>query len=210
MLIEIASVSVSFGGRRVLDGVSLDVDAGSSVAIVGPSGSGKTTLAYCIAGALRPHAGSVRVAGRDPRRLRDVALIQQTTNAVGRRSCRDNVAMGSLARGATRRRALADAESVMSQVGLAAVAARKARNLSGGELQRVAIARALAMDARVIVADEPTGQLDEATSHQIVDVLLSTVSVNRALILMTHDLDAAGRCDRVLRLSDGRLRDGTA
>ncbi len=210
MLIDVASVSVSFGDRRVLDGVSLEVEAGSSAAIVGPSGSGKTTLAFCISGALKPDAGHVRVAGRDPSKEGEVALIQQTTNAVGRRSCRDNVAMGSLARGATRRQALDDAETAISRVGLASVASHQAQRLSGGELQRVAIARALVMDALVIVADEPTGQLDESTSRQIIDILLSTLSENRALVLMTHDLDAARRCDRVLLLSSGRLRNGTA
>jgi len=210
VLIDVASVSVSFGDRRVLDGVSLEVEAGSSAAIVGPSGSGKTTLAFCISGALKPDAGHVRVAGRDPSKEGEVALIQQTTNAVGRRSCRDNVAMGSLARGATRRQALDDAETAISRVGLASVASHQAQRLSGGELQRVAIARALVMDALVIVADEPTGQLDESTSRQIIDILLSTLSENRALVLMTHDLDAARRCDRVLLLSSGRLRNGTA
>lgn len=207
MLVEVVSVSVSFGERHVLEEACLDVEEGSSVAIVGPSGSGKSTLAFCIAGVLKPDSGYIRIAGEDAFKSGEAAFIQQTTNAIGSRSCRENIAMGSLAGGATRREALLDADVAMTQVGLSSVASHRAHRLSGGELQRTAIARALVMNARVIVADEPTGQLDETTSRSIIDVLLSTVTSRRALVLVTHDLVAAHRCDRVLRLSNGRLLD---
>ncbi|MDX2467065.1 MAG: ATP-binding cassette domain-containing protein [Acidimicrobiia bacterium] len=205
MLVEVAGVVVAFGKRRILDGVSLEVASGSSVAVVGPSGSGKTTLAYCVSGALKPTEGQVRIDGRDPAKGANVALVQQTTNAVGRRNCRENIAMGGLARSMTRRAALAEADDAIAQVGLAAVSSLRAHLLSGGELQRLAIARAMVMRARVVVADEPTGQLDESTSEPIIDTLLQTATMNGVLILVTHDLVAARKCDRVVTLSDGRL-----
>lgn len=208
MLVVAEGVSMKYTqkGPWILKAVNLEVAAGTSVAITGPSGSGKSTLVSILVGALKPTTGSVRI-GDGAHTTTDVALIQQTSNALGRRTATDNVAIGALAVAKSRPQAVIRAASALEQVGLTAQADMRASRLSGGELQRVAIARALAMDALVIIADEPTGQLDTNTSRDISDVLLGTIDDTRCLIVATHDLDLAHRCHHRLELIDGVLHE---
>lgn len=207
MLVTIDAVSVWYGrgGRRVLDGVSLEMEPGTCVAVTGPSGSGKTTLLNVVAGMQQPNQGIVQVAGKRPSQQHRIALIQQTTNILGRRSALDNVALGALSLGCSWPRSIADARRNLEQVDLAHVANARANRLSGGERQRLAVARALAMDAFLIAADEPTGHLDAQTSRQVARILVGAVSPSTGVLIVTHDVELAAQCDRQLMLSDGKL-----
>jgi ABC-type lipoprotein export system ATPase subunit len=190
--------------RAVLAGADLAVDEGETVAILGPSGSGKSTLLSVLGGLVRPTDGSVRVEGGDGG-LRDVsAWVLQTVNVLPERSVLDNVAVGGLTRGLTRASARADAARRLDGVGLGGRLAEPVRVLSGGEVQRVVIARALASGRPFILADEPTGQLDRATSDVVLDALFTTAG-GAAVVVVTHDPDVAARCDRVARIHDGMV-----
>lgn len=198
--------------RPVLEDLVMHLPAGSSTAIVGPSGSGKTTLLSLIGGLLRPQAGELVCVDRHDRRFRpqDVATwVLQTVSLLPDRTLSDNVRMGAYLDGADRSTAERRAASVLARLGLAGRENERARVLSGGEAQRVAIARALASARPVMLADEPTGQLDGVSTDRVLDALLD--GVGRTLVLVTHDESAAARCDRVLRLDRGRLHPvGTA
>lgn len=203
------------GGKQILDDVSLEVADGESVALMGPSGSGKTTLLSIMGLLLRPSTGRVLIdatavpetgSRREAIRSAAVGWIFQTTNALGRRTTLENAALGLLAAG----RSLTDAESsarrALNDVGLAEVADMPARSLSGGELQRMCVARALTSEPRFILADEPTGQLDRATSVVVLDALWAVASDRGVgIVVATHDTLVAERCGRVVTIVDGRL-----
>ncbi len=196
--------------EMILSDIDFTIDAGgTSVAVVGPSGSGKTTLLSILGGLLVPSSGSVYVREGD-RQLavaRQVSWVLQTANLLPRRSARDNAAMAALARGEPLGDVLNRANLVLEQVGLSSVADKPARFLSGGEAQRLSVARAVTSRTPFILADEPTGQLDDRRSDQVADVLFGvTRTFNCGLVLVTHDHALARRCDRVLTLSNGRLR----
>lgn len=202
-------------GRWVLRGVDLEVAAGESVALVGPSGSGKTTL-LSISGLLQqPSEGTVSLDGRQVSAaggrggsglLGEVfAWVFQSVNTLRHRSALDNTALGLLARGLRRGDAEAAAADALDRVGLAGFEDTPVETLSGGELQRVCIARAVAARPRFLLADEPTGQLDRSTSDRVLDALWQARGSETAIVIATHDPDAAARCDRVLRLVDGRV-----
>jgi len=204
------------GGRDVtiLDGVSLDVTARETVAVTGPSGSGKSTLLGLIAGLDRPTAGSivldgVEITNLDENRLarlrRDrVGFVFQSYHLIPTLTALENVAMPLELAGRPRR--LERARELLDAVGLVDRADHYPSQLSGGEQQRVAIARALALRPPLVLADEPTGNLDSATGAQIIELLLS---LNRehgsTLVLVTHDEALAGRGQRVVALRDGRV-----
>lgn len=192
--------------RPVLSDLMMDLPAGSSTAIVGPSGSGKTTLLSLLGELLRPQTG--RFSCVDPHgrvfRPRDVATwVLQTVSLLPDRTVSDNVRLGAYLDGANRTTADLRAASALARMSLADRGHESARVLSGGEAQRVAIARALASARPVMLADEPTGQLDGVTTDRVLDALLG--SADRTVVLVTHDERAAARCDRVLRLDRGRL-----
>jgi len=208
----------SFGagraGRRVLDGADLDVQAGELVSIVGRSGSGKSTLLHLLGGLDRPDAGTVQVAGellhgRGERALsrvrgRHVGLVFQFFHLIPELSGEDNVLLptrlpGARAGGGRRARELID------ELGLGAVADRLPHTLSGGEQQRFALARALVNDPEVVLADEPTGNLDRSAAREVIALLRRLPGERRAVILVTHDPEAGAAADRVLTLRDGRL-----
>ena len=209
------------GGRSltILDGITLDVDAGEVCAITGPSGSGKSTLLGLIAGLDRPSAGSIAVAGVEITGLDEDALAKfrratvgyvfQSYHLIPTMTAVENAAVPLEIAGEPD--ALERARALLGDVGLADRAHHYPVQLSGGEQQRVALARAVALGPGLLLADEPTGNLDSATGAQIIELLLA---LNRrhgsTLVLVTHDEALAGRADRVVKLHDGRIANGAA
>jgi putative ABC transport system ATP-binding protein len=201
---------------RAVDGVSLQVQAGEMVAVQGPSGSGKTTLLLLIAGLIPADAGVIRFAGQEIGSLsedeaaeylmRDIGFVYQTVQLMARTSVLENAALKLLVGGIGMREAKAHALPWLERLGLGDRLQHTPEQLSGGERQRVAIARALAGEPRLILADEPTGNLDSARSIEIVQ-LLHTVAAERGagVVLVTHDSDAAQLADRRYLLRDGQL-----
>ncbi|VTT87353.1 ABC transporter ATP-binding protein [Halorubrum sp. DM2] len=202
------------GGRTVtaLDGVSLAVDDGEVVGIAGPSGSGKSTLLHVLAGLATPTEGSVEIRGTDlatlSRRRRtafrsaNLGMVFQRFHLLPALTARENVALPLVQRGVPRGRRRDRASELLDAVGLADREAHRPGTLSGGEQQRVAIARALAADPAVVIADEPTGELDHDTGERVLD-LLTEISDDRAVVIASHDAHALDRTDRVVRLLDG-------
>ena len=204
-----------------LDGVDLTIAAGEVVAVEGPSGSGKTTLLQLLGALDRPTAGRVVFEGRDlgglgdkelaNLRLRAFGFVFQSFNLIPTLNALENVeaklAPTEASSDELRRRSLA----LLDEVGLAERAEHLPSELSGGEQQRVAIARALATDPRVVLADEPTGNLDSRTGSEIVDLLASlSVEHGHTVVLVTHDHDVAAKARRVLRMNDGRFLEAAA
>ncbi|MEC9343058.1 MAG: ABC transporter ATP-binding protein [Pseudomonadota bacterium] len=199
---------------HVLDDVSLSVDRGESVAILGPSGSGKSTLLMVVAGLERADAGTVRVAGGElgvmgedelaAFRGRNVGIVFQSFHLIANMTALENVAVPLELAGM--RDAFDRAAAELEAVGLGGRTSHYPGQLSGGEQQRVAMARALAPDPAILVADEPTGNLDGETGRQIAD-LLFTKQRERAmtLLLVTHDTRLATRCGRVVRMRSGAI-----
>lgn len=195
------------GDHQLLTGVDFDIPHGSSAAIIGPSGSGKTTLLSLMGHLLPLQAGTITAVDDNgaQRSLADTASwVLQTVSLLPDRSAVDNVAVGAYSDGATRADARARALECLGAVGLAGREGDPARILSGGEAQRVAIARALASRRPIILADEPTGQLDAATSATVLDAMIGSHGA-RTVVVVTHDLEVAERCDLVLELRDGRI-----
>jgi len=202
------------GARRVLTGVSLEVDAGEVVAILGRSGSGKSTLLHLLGGLDRPDAGTIMLAGQaltgaSPRilaraRLRHVGFVFQSFHLIEELSGEENVLLPGRLPGA-RRGGEARARRLIADLGLAGIADRRPHELSGGEQQRFAIARALVNDPEVVLADEPTGNLDQENGTIVLELLRGLT--DRAVAIVTHEPDAAAIANRVLHLNDGRLVD---
>lgn len=204
--------------RPVIAGVTFDVACGEFVALLGPSGSGKTTLMSLIGGLLLPEKGELAILDegatpggplwrRDP--VDAVAWVLQTTNVLPDRTVADNVALGCYADGHSWRSAHERAAAELGTVGLQHRQSHLARQLSGGEVQRLAVARALSSSRPVILADEPTGQLDHHTTGRVLNALLSH-SHGRTVIVVTHDNEVAARCDRVFVMRDGALHGAAA
>ncbi|MEA2270117.1 MAG: putative transport system ATP-binding protein [Solirubrobacteraceae bacterium] len=195
-----------------LQGVSLALQAGEVVAVTGPSGSGKSTLLSCLAGLDEPDGGMVRIAGerlsRRPEeeraavRARHVGMLYQQANLVGHLSVEANVALAQRLAGADDpgRRAF-----VLDRCGIAARASARPAQLSGGELARAGLAVALANHPAVVLADEPTGELDTETGRRILDLLRSRAAGGVAVLVVTHSPDVARAADREIHLRDGRV-----
>lgn len=200
----------------VLKGAFLTLAEGEAVALVAPSGAGKSTLLH-IAGLLdRPDAGRVVLGGTDytgasdrrrtAARRREVGFVYQAHHLLPEFSAAENVVLPQLAAGASKSDATARALELLSRVGLAERADHRPAALSGGEAQRVAFCRALANRPRLLLADEPTGNLDPATSQRVFDALMALVrETGLAALVATHNLELAARMDRVLRLENGGL-----
>jgi putative ABC transport system ATP-binding protein len=210
---------LSGSGRPVtiLDGISLEVAAGEVVAITGPSGSGKSTLLGLIAGLDTPTAGSIAVDGVEVTglgeselarfRRRTLGFVFQSYHLIPTLTAAENVAVPLELAGVPE--PLEAARSRLAEVGLTARADHYPAQLSGGEQQRVAIARAVALTPPLLLADEPTGNLDSATGAQIVDLLLALNRERRStLLLVTHDAALAARAGRAIALRDGRVVNG--
>jgi lipoprotein-releasing system ATP-binding protein len=199
---------------QVLRGIDLTLNPGEVVALVAPSGAGKSTLLH-IAGLLdAPDTGSVSIGGQEVGRLTDrartamrraeVGFIYQFHHLLPEFSALENIVLPQLANGVGEAAATARAQELLASVGVAARASHRPAALSGGEQQRVAFCRALANRPRILLADEPTGNLDPATSDQVFGVLMEVVrATGLSALIATHNLELAARMDRVVRLSGG-------
>ncbi|WP_395663839.1 ABC transporter ATP-binding protein [Aestuariivirga sp.] len=205
------------GNVDILRGVDLTVRPGEAIGIVGPSGSGKTTLLMVIAGLERASRGEVIVAGQSLAgkgedelaafRRDNIGIVFQSFHLIPTMTALENVAVPLEFRGA--KNAMGIAEDKLKRVGLGHRLTHYPGQLSGGEQQRVAIARALASGAKIIIADEPTGNLDHVTGEQIIKLLFDLRTQDGAsLLLVTHDRALAERCDRVAEVLDGRIVSG--
>jgi putative ABC transport system ATP-binding protein len=202
------------GAVNVLRGAALGVAAGETVSLVGPSGSGKSTLMMVIGGLERPDRGRVAVAGTDlagldedalARFRRDtIGIVFQSFHLIPTMTALENVAVPLELAG--RADAFAAARDGLAAVGLAERVLHYPGQLSGGEQQRVALARAFAAGPKLLLADEPTGNLDTATGRHVIDLLFELAAGRgTTLLLITHDRDLARRCDRILHMEDGRI-----
>lgn len=202
------------GRVEILKRVSLELVPGQSVAIVGPSGSGKTSLLMVLAGLERATSGTVRVAGQDlalmgeddRARLRGkhIGIVFQSFHLVPTMTALENAALPLEFAGASD--AMGQARKLLEAVGLGARVAHFPAQLSGGEQQRVALARALASAPQLLLADEPTGNLDGATGRQVIDLMFELQRKDRrTLVLVTHDERLAARCDRKIHMADGQI-----
>lgn len=209
-------IGKSYGFVNALQGVSLTIPGGQSVAIMGPSGSGKSTLLHCISGIIAPTAGSVSVGGqllssmndaaRSRMRLENFGFVFQDGQLIPELSARENVAVPLLLAGMRRSQALQTAEQWLARFGLVSEASRRPGQMSGGQAQRVAIARALAGGPSVIFADEPTGALDQATGQEVMQILTASARQSGAtFVVVTHDVNVASWCDRLIEIRDGRI-----
>lgn len=219
-ILHAQQLSKHYPGSTALDGVDFAAGAGESIAIIGPSGSGKSTLLHCLAGILRPDAGSVTFAGSvgpvqleklgdsllSRIRREEFGFVFQQGMLLPELTAVENVALALMLNGTDRRTAEGQAAQWLGALGLAGLEQRRLGELSGGQVQRVAIARAQVTGARVLFADEPTGALDSATSAEVLDILLGSAAANgRTLLVVTHDPQVAARCGRVVELRDGRI-----
>jgi putative ABC transport system ATP-binding protein len=216
--IALAGINLSLGRGatrvHILKNIDLHIGTGEAVGLVGPSGSGKSTLLMIMAGLERPDSGSVRVAGEDLGPLgedalarfrgRNVGIVFQSFHLIPTMTALENVAIPLELAGVPD--AAGRAADELAAVGLADRQGHYPAELSGGEQQRVALARARAPDPAILLADEPTGNLDEATGSAIVDLLFAGQTGRRTtLVLVTHDPVLAARCDRVVRMRSGRI-----
>lgn len=215
-MLELNDITKSFTQQRVLEGISLTVGGGESVAIMGPSGSGKSTLLHCMSGVLVPDDGQVLFDGRDVAamsdaersrlRLENFGFIFQDGQLLPELTATENVALPQIMRGVPRAEAHAEAIDMLTRLGLGAFVDRYPGQLSGGQVQRVAIARALAGPPSVVFADEPTAALDQATGHEVMQQIVAIAEkFGVTLVLVTHDPKIADWCSRRVEIRDGLI-----
>ena len=209
------------GGLTVLKGIDLDVQPGEIVGLIGPSGSGKSSLLHAAGLLERPTAGEVRIEGEDvgalPEgtrtriRLSRIGFVYQFHHLLPEFDARDNVALPLRIAGQSPAMARARADELLTALGLGDRLTHQPSQLSGGERQRVAVARALANKPRLLLADEPTGNLDPATSQQVFEALHDVVKqTGVAALIATHNMELAGHMDRVFAIRDGHLEERPA
>lgn len=224
-MIEVKNITKIYGKKKnaftALDRVSLNIEEGSSVAILGKSGSGKSTLMHAISGLDKPQKGKVLIDGEDILRLKPRAtdrfraqkmgFIFQSFFVEGGESCYDNVSLALETAGVARIGRKKRIIEALEAVDLGDKIKSRAKDLSGGQKQRLAIARAIVGRPQILFADEPTGNLDSATSKVIEDLLFNYCKENNAtLIIVTHDEDLAQKCQRVIHIKDGKIESDSA
>ncbi|MBF6456748.1 ABC transporter ATP-binding protein [Nocardia cyriacigeorgica] len=200
---------------RALDGISLDIAAGEFTSIIGPSGSGKSTLLHLLGALDSPDSGSIRFQGEEIGSLDEerqsefrrhrVGFVFQFFNLLPTLSAWENVAIPKLLDGTGLRKAKPRALELLDRVGLAERAEHRPAEMSGGQMQRVAVARSLIMDPPLILADEPTGNLDSKTGASILELLGEVAGSGNSVVMVTHDMGAVRYCDRVITLRDGKI-----
>jgi putative ABC transport system ATP-binding protein len=219
MIIELKDVRRTYGqgagAVQALKGITLSIEAGSLTAIVGPSGSGKSTLLNLLGALDTPTSGQVMVAGQDLSRLDDdgrtklrrdkIGFVFQFFNLLPTLTALENVLLPAKLAGRSGKDLDARANDLLTRVGLGGRVHHRPDQLSGGEMQRVAISRSLIMDPPVLLADEPTGNLDSKTGREVMTLLRGAVDQKRTVILVTHDPRMARIADRVLTIADGEL-----
>ncbi|MBL86689.1 MAG: macrolide ABC transporter ATP-binding protein [Winogradskyella sp.] len=204
---------------HVLKGIDLDIKRGEYVAIMGPSGSGKSTLMNLLGCLDTPTAGSYNLNGKDVSQMTDdeladirnteIGFVFQTFNLLPRTTALDNVALPMVYAGATKKERVDRASEVLTDVGLADRMDHKPNQLSGGQRQRVAVGRALVNKPSIILADEPTGNLDSKTSLEIMELFDQIHASGNTVIMVTHEEDIAAHAKRVIRLRDGMIESDT-
>jgi ABC-type lipoprotein export system ATPase subunit len=201
---------------RALNGVSVAIEPGEFVAILGTSGSGKSTLLNLFGGLDRPTSGDIRFNGQSLAplssremsryRLRSIGMIFQSFNLIPTMTARQNVALALAFAGMKQTERQQRSQELLERVGLGARVDHRPSELSGGEQQRVSIARALANDPQVLLADEPTGNLDSARATELLELLKTMQRDGKTIVMVTHDQELAGRfADRIIKLKDGKL-----
>lgn len=216
VLLSTRDITKRYGSVDALAGVSLSIRPGESVAIMGPSGSGKSTLLHCLSGVLTPNDGSVMFGGRDISKMPDAArshlrltefgFVFQDGQLVPELPTRENIALPLLLTGSRRKEALAKADDLLTKLGIGDLKNRRPSDMSGGQAQRVAIARALSAHPKVVFADEPSGALDQATGHEVMQLLTATArQTGAALVIVTHDPAVARWCSRLVEIRDGLI-----
>ena len=220
-MLELRDITKSFPQQRVLEGISLTVGDGESVAIMGPSGSGKSTLLHCMSGVLVPDQGEVLFDGQDVSamsdaersrlRLEHFGFIFQDGQLLPELTATENVALPQIMRGVPRSQAHDEAIDMLTRLGLGAYVDRYPGQLSGGQGQRVAIARALAGPPSVVFADEPTAALDQATGHEVMQQIVAVCQkFGVTLVVVTHDPKIADWCSRRVEIRDGLIHSEVA
>ena len=221
-MLVVENLTKAFGSAKALDGINLSVERGQFVGVIGRSGAGKSTLLRSLNRFAEPSAGRVLWDGQDVtaltgRALRDwrrrCAMIFQQFNLIGRLDVLDNVLMGRLThtpfwRSTTKLWSREDrliGMAALEQMGIGALASQRADHLSGGQQQRVAICRALLQEPEIVLADEPTAELDPETRELVVSMLIEQARRGAIVVIATHDPEVAQRCDRRLHLVDGRV-----
>jgi putative ABC transport system ATP-binding protein len=211
-LLQASGLGYSAAGRRVFAGVDLAVEPGQRLAVIGPSGSGKSSLLALLAGLAQPSEGEVRLDGQPVVGIagpaQGVAMVLQGYGLVSLLTAAENVEVALRANGCSRQEAAAGASAALADVGMAAHADQLVEELSGGQQQRTAVARALGLRPRLLIADEPTAELDPASRALTLARLLEMTERGAALVLATHDPDVAARCDRLVDMRSARPPSG--
>jgi putative ABC transport system ATP-binding protein len=222
-VLEARGLAKTYSGDGIdvlaLRGVDLDVEEGEFVAIMGPSGCGKSTLLHLLGGLDRPTAGSIAIAGRRVEglseaawavlRRREIGFVFQFFNLVGNLTVAENVELPALLVGTGRAQARTRRDELLERLGVGARPDTLPSRLSGGQQQRVALARAVVNRPRILLADEPTGNLDSSSAREVLSLLRELRSEGQTLVLATHDARVAAAADRVLQLRDGLVADET-
>jgi len=221
-VLKIENVSKSYHLGKlevpVLYDINLEVQEGEFAAVMGPSGSGKSTLMNLIGCLDRPSTGKIILGDRDTSLLSDIELarirgkklgfIFQTFNLISRLTAQKNVEMPMVYQDIPRQQRIKRARELLEMLGLSDRADHRPTELSGGQRQRVAIARALVNEPEILLADEPTGNLDSKTGREIMEIFNKLHTEGRTILMVTHDQGLAHNCGRIIRLKDGRIEDG--